>query len=140
MIKFTLETTNPSAPLAFEAWLDDCCVYKNPHVTQTESISFAIPDDEAEHQLRLILKNKQIEHTVIDEHNNIIKDSCLKISNLFFDDIELTYGLQQLICYSHNNNGNGPDIEDKFYGAMGCNGTASLKFSTPIYLWLLENM
>ena len=27
-----------------------------------------------------------------------------------------------------------------FFGNMGCNGYVSLKFATPIYLWLLEHM
>ena len=37
-------------------------------------------------------------------------------------------------------NGTQPEIADNFFGIAGCNGTISFRFSTPIYLWLLENM
>jgi len=46
----------------------------------------------------------------------------------------------KLAQYQHDFNGTGNPTIDKFYGEMGCNGTVSLKFTTPIYLWLLENM
>jgi len=42
--------------------------------------------------------------------------------------------------YTHNFNGTQAETTDKFYGEMGCNGTVSLRFTTPIYLWLLETM
>jgi hypothetical protein len=42
--------------------------------------------------------------------------------------------------YTHDFNGTQQEIQDEFYSEMGCNGTVSLKFSTPIYLWLLEHM
>jgi hypothetical protein len=43
--------------------------------------------------------------------------------------------------YHHDCNGTAQQvILDKFYREMGCNGTVSLKFTTPVYLWLLENM
>jgi hypothetical protein len=42
--------------------------------------------------------------------------------------------------YQHDFNGTGKLTTQNFYGELGCNGTVSLKFSTPIYIWLLENM
>ena len=42
--------------------------------------------------------------------------------------------------YTHDFNGTSKATENKFYGELGCNGTVSLKFSTPMYLWLLEHM
>ena len=42
--------------------------------------------------------------------------------------------------YRHDYNGTTDPFDDEFYGEMGCNGTVSLKFTTPIYLWLLENL
>jgi hypothetical protein len=42
--------------------------------------------------------------------------------------------------YTHNFNSTGPSTQDKFYGELGCNGTVTVKFNTPIYLWLLEHM
>ena len=42
--------------------------------------------------------------------------------------------------FQHDFNGTQPEIKDTFFGEMGCNGTVSLRFTTPIYLWLLEHM
>jgi hypothetical protein len=42
--------------------------------------------------------------------------------------------------YTHDFNGSQPPVDDKFFGDLGCNGTVSLKFTAPTYLWLLENM
>jgi hypothetical protein len=48
--------------------------------------------------------------------------------------------ITQQATYTHNFNGAGAETQEKFYGEIGCNGIVSLKFSTPIYLWLLEHM
>jgi hypothetical protein len=62
------------------------------------------------------------------------------VSNIQFDGIDCQYLTTTLAQYQHDFNGTGNPTIDKFYGEMGCNGTVSLKFTTPIYLWLLENM
>jgi hypothetical protein len=51
----------------------------------------------------------------------------------------IDHTIDQLV-YEHNANGTGPLVQDKFYGEMGCNGTVTLEFSSPTYLWLLEQM
>ena len=86
------------------------------------------------------MKNKTTEHTKIDEQGNIVSDACLTITNLAFDEIELKQIVVDKAVYTHDFNGTQPETQEKFYGAMGCNGTVSLQFSTPMYLWLLENM
>mgnify|MGYP003352455181 CR=1 FL=1 len=43
-------------------------------------------------------------------------------------------------AYRHDYNGTGQPTEDNFFGVLGCNGTVELRFTTPIYLWLLEHM
>jgi len=87
-----------------------------------------------------VLKNKTAEHTQVDDHGNIITDARLLITDLAFDEIKLGHMLVEQAVYTHNFNGTGATIQDKFYGELGCNGTVSLKFSTPMYLWLLEHM
>jgi hypothetical protein len=86
------------------------------------------------------MKGKKQEDTKVDESGNIINDSIIDIKNISFDDIEidqLVYGLSE---YIHDSNGTSEKSSHKFYGHMGCNGYVELKFSCPIYLWLLENM
>jgi hypothetical protein len=87
-----------------------------------------------------LLKNKQPEHTQLSGLGEILQDSCLIISNLKFDGIELGQIVNDLSVYQHDFNGTQALTTDKFFGTMGCNGTVELKFSTPIYIWLLEHM
>jgi hypothetical protein len=140
VISFALDTTSANARLGFEAWINDRKFFDCDHVTDPETVSVEIDAAAADHELRLILKNKQAEHTQIDEAGNIVKDNCLTVSRLNFDKIELKQIFIDQATYTHNRNNTGDPITDKFYGQMGCNGTVSLKFSTPIYLWLLEHM
>ena len=97
-------------------------------------------DSVAEYQLQFTLKNKLPEHTKLDEHNNIVSDARLLIKNLSLNEIELRHVLTEQAIYTHDYNGTGPVIQDKFFGEMGCNGTVSLAFTAPVYLWLLENI
>jgi hypothetical protein len=142
MVKFScnIGTSNAEIPLGIQVWIDDLCVHEHSHVCETYHISHEINDDDADHVLRFVLKNKLPEHTVVDESGNILSDARLCIDNIQFDEIECG----QIVCgsaeYQHNFNGTGVDTQERFYGEMGCNGTVSLKFTTPIYLWLLEKM
>jgi hypothetical protein len=139
-ITFALDTTDATAKLGFEAWIDDHKFYDTDHVAGLEHISVDISDADAEHDLRFVLKNKTTEHTKIDEQGNIVADPRLKITGIAFDEIQLGHMVTEQATYEHDFNGTGQLVKDKFYGEIGCNGTVSLKFSSPIYLWLLEHM
>lgn len=135
-----ISASDSGVPLGMEIWLDDQLIFDQDHVAQTTAFTHELSDDDAKHELRFVLKNKTAEHTSIDDAGNIIKDARLIISNLAFDEIQLGHMFIELATYSHDFNGTGNLTQDKFYGEMGCNGTVSLKFTTPIYIWLLENM
>lgn len=139
---FELNTTDPVAELGFEVWINEQCVFDTEHVAESLTITGDLPNDdvEKEHTLKLVLKNKQTHHTTVNEHGEIVKDAVLKISNISFDDIELGHDILNLAQYRHNFNGYGNAVVEQFCNEMGCNGSVELKFSTPIYLWLLENM
>jgi hypothetical protein len=135
-----LNTTDSTAVLGFEAWIDNNKFVDIDHVQAEHPISIEIPDGDGEHELRFILKNKTIDHTQIDEDNNIVSDAKLSITDMAVDEINLGHMLTELATYAHDFNGTQSSTTDKFYSEMGCNGTVSLKFTTPIYLWLLEHM
>jgi hypothetical protein len=139
-LSFGLESTDADIPLCFELWADSQLIFSNPHVGKFQQIMCNLPNDEGDHILKFILKNKQSYHTIVNEQGEILQDVVLKISNIAFDEIELGHDILNLARYYHDYNGHGKEIEDQFLGEMGCNGTVVLKFSTPIYLWLLENM
>jgi hypothetical protein len=136
----SISTTDASAALGLEIWFDDDQIFNTDHVDRTIDFEQIFSDNEGEHELRFVLKNKTIDHTQVDENGNIIKDACLTISDMAFEEITLGHTFIQQAVYKHDFNGTQPPIEDKFFGSMGCNGTVTLKFSTPIYLWLLEHL
>lgn len=139
-ISCTITTSDDSAPLGLEIWLDDQKLLDQNVVSQDILFVHELSDADAEHELRFVMKNKSTEHTKIDKAGNIVKDACLSVSDLRFDEIDLGHMLTEQAVYTHNFNGTGEQIQDTFFGIMGCNGVVSLRFSTPIYLWLLENL
>lgn len=139
-VSFTLDTSDATVPLGFEAWIDDQKFHDTDHVAGRQQILMEFPDGDAEHELRLIMKNKTIEHTRIDETGNIIADATLTVEDITFDEIPLGHMFTGQVIYTHDFNGTGAMSQHTFYDKMGCNGTVSLKFTSPIYLWLLEHM
>lgn len=136
----TISNSNPAVPLSFKILLDDVVVYTIDHVVQPAQFSFEVPDAEGNRELQFVMTGKKQEHTVIDEQGKIIKDAMLTISNVCFDGIDITQILSEHAVYTHNFNDTQAPTQDKFFGHMGCNGTVSLKFTTPVYFWLLEKM
>jgi hypothetical protein len=141
LITATVDTNSADKPLGLEIWLDNKLLQQNNTITGSNNITVEVDDEEeAEHELKFVLKNKTPEHTKVDSDGNILDDTVVKISDLKFDGIELGHMFYEQAVYRHNFNGSGPETEDKFFGIMGCNGAVTLKFTTPMYLWLLENM
>ena len=134
------ENADTTIPLGFEVLLDGKSMFKTEHVVGPCKVTFDIDDDEATHTLQFVMSGKTAEHTKIDNDGNITSDTLLKISNIQINDIILDQFLNKLVEYNHDYNGSQPVITDKFYGVMGCNGTATFEFTTPFYLWLLEHM
>ena len=142
MVKFScvVAPSDTSTPLGCEIWIDDACVFDQDHVNEPAVVDHEFSDDDGEHLLRITLKNKLPEHTRIDDQDNIVSDALLSVTEIAFDEIDCTQIVQDQAVYRHNLNSTGPEIEDRFFGDMGCNGTVELKFTTPVYLWLLESM
>jgi hypothetical protein len=135
-----ITTTDAEAPLGLEAWIDNTKFFDSDHVQGPRLIDTDIVDDNSEHQLRLVMKNKTSEHTRINAAGEIVADARLIVSNIKFNDIKLGHTALMKITYTHNTNGTAELTQHRFYGEIGCNGTLELEFSTPIYLWLLEHM
>lgn len=132
--------TNDSIALGLRVVLDQVTIFENAHVTETVQLHHEISDADGEHELTFELFGKQPHHTKITETGDIVSDALLEISNIKLDGIDLDQIVQSLAEYHHDFNGSQAPTNDKFYGYLGCNGTVTLKFTTPVYLWLLENM
>ena len=141
-IKFNcvVGSTNLAVPLGLEIWLDQLKLFDQDHIDQDYNIEHEISDDDGDHELRFVLKHKQPDHTQVDADGNIISDATVTVGDIRFDGIDCQYLTTTLAQYQHDYNGTGEPTIHPFYGELGCNGTVTVKFSTPIYLWLLENM
>jgi hypothetical protein len=139
-ISCDIASTDYSCELGLEIWLNDQQLLNMDHVQESYEFRHEISDDTQDHELKFLLKNKLPIHTKVDKDNCILQDACVCITNLQFDGIPMGQIFFDLALYEHNHNGTGPAIQDRFYGQMGCNGAVTFKFSTPIYMWLLENM
>jgi hypothetical protein len=135
-----ISSTNPTAAVGLEIWIDNTQIYNTEHVSDSVNFAHELADTDGEHQLRFVMKNKTHDHTKIDEAGNILSDCRICIGNLSFDEIDLQQIFIEQAVYEHNFNGTADTIQDQFFGEMGCNGTLTLEFTTPVYLWLLENM
>lgn len=139
-ISADIDSTDYMAQLGLEIWLNDTQIYNSEWIQNKIVFCYYFESDDAEHRLSFVMKNKVPEHTEIDSQGNIVKDAMLVISNLQFDDIALGNSFAELAKYQHNFNGTGQTVVEKCFGPVGCNGTVSMEFSTPVYLWLLENI
>jgi hypothetical protein len=135
-----VSSTDFSVPLGLEIWIDEHKFFDLDHIDQTYQVEHEISDDDGDHELRFVLKNKQSDHTQVDADGNIISDATVTVSDIKFDGIDCQYLTTTLAQYKHDFNGTGETTTQRFYGELGCNGTVAVKFSTPIYIWLLENM
>jgi hypothetical protein len=139
-VSFDISPSDTTCPLGVEVWIDQQQIFSTEHLADTVNVSHDIDEDDAEHELRVILKNKLPEHTKIDAEGTITQDAVITVANFEFEEIDVSQIVVNHAVYLHNFNSTGPDQQHRFFGSMGCNGTMSLKFSTPIYLWLLEHM
>lgn len=142
-LQFEVGTNDPDAELGLEVWIDDKKFFDLNHVSQTQIITHSMADedtDSSNHVLKFVLKNKTDAHTVIDKTGNIVQTAMLYIKDIKFDNIDVSQLMFDVSEYTHNFNGHGQTVTEKFYGHLGCNGAVTVKFTTPVYLWLLENM
>jgi len=141
-IKLSLDIANPSEfhNLGIELWLDNTLFFDNNISPGTHHIIHEFESADADHILKIKLKNKTHEHTKINEAGEIVSDTLINVSNFFIDEIMIDQLVFDHAEYVHNGNGSKTIAVHKFYGDLGCNGHVQLKFSTPVYLWLLENM
>ena len=151
-LEFDVGTTDAECKLGVRVTLDNNIIYDNSHVTTTDHITHDINDRDDNHVLEIELYGKLPQHTEIDEAGNIVKDALITVENFIIDDIDISSILTcypnglysdaptHIVQYCHDFNGTQQSVVDRFQGPMGCNGIVTLKFTTPIYLWLLENM
>lgn len=105
---------------------------------ETEIVEFTVDlEDDQENLLEIRLENKTSRDTVTDDNGEIVKDTLLNIDSIAIDDIELgelKWSMSEFV-------GDRPDRPTlQRCVNLGWNGSYRIRFTSPFYLWLLENM
>ena len=106
-------------------------------VTEYQEFSVEVEED-IEHTLEIRLLNKDSSDTIENsDKTEILKDLLLNIDSIEIEEIELgelVWGTTKFVAADSNR----PTLERCVN--LGWNGTYILTFTSPFYLWLLENM
>jgi hypothetical protein len=137
--KISFNVKCSSGTMCFEARLDGKIIWQGMVDEQGTDVVHAFPDDEGTHVMELVMSGKTAADTVINEQGEIQSDRVLEICDLVFDDVQLGHVFYEKARYHHDHNSTSDPVDVGFFGTMGCNGRVSLEFSSPVYLWLLEN-
>lgn len=140
-LNFSVSPTDSSVPLKLSMWVNDQCCWPETVIDKQTAISYEINDEEdVKYTVKIVMSGKTDEHTKIDEQGNIVKDALLEFKGFELMGIDIDTVMYKTAKYRHNHNGHSDEVEQNFAFAMGCNGTVTFEFSTPVYMWLLENL
>lgn len=132
----------PEKPLSFKITLDDENLYDINTTEPSYDIAFEVPEDNTEHSIKFILAEKVNSHTEMVD-NVMVNSAHVEINNISINGLDITEIIlanDDIIKYTHNSNGYGERVTVPLDFIMGHNGVAELKFSTPIHMWLLEQL
>jgi len=152
-IKLELYATMWDKPPVAEIAIDNTSIVKKD-ITGTEDKPDVIEfehefTEDSEHYLIINRMGKLNNQTMVNEKGDIIKDQLLHIKNIQIDEIDIgalvyegVYTPQYPEPWATQQRESGNDLKDSFKNVtqMGFNGTWSFKFSSPFYMWLLENL
>jgi len=134
--KIKLKSTLWDKVPEYRILLDDALIETG--TCESESlVEFDHDVSEGDHIIGIELTNKDNTDCVTDDQGNILKDMLLHIDNISIDNVELQHIL-------HTSSEFVPKDKDRptlpQCVDLGWNGTYRLKFTSPFYIWLLENM
>lgn len=139
--KFTVSLDTNSPGLTVSVIINDHVLYRGDPSGSTVVVDHNINDtDLSEHRLTIQLADKTEAHCEINDHGDIVKDTVVALHSIKFDDVDITDIMRRISRYQHDFNGTGQPIEEPLMGTMGCNGIVTFDFTSPVYLWILENM
>ena len=126
----------------FSVWLDDHVVIQSEIASKSEQIiNFERRITEGAHELKIRLENKTDTDTVIG-NDEVVKDMLLNISDITVDDISLgnlLWSAEYILDRPQQYQGQTITKLDNCVN-LGWNGTYVLKFTSPFYIWLLEQL
>jgi len=117
---------------------------------EIEYFTFDAEVNEGESSIRIQLKNKTDSDTVRDINGNIVQDMILNVESIEVDEINLrqmlwthsNYRPDYPLSFVAEQKKIGIKLEDSVKNCvnLGWNGDWSISFTSPFYIWLLENI
>ena len=154
-LKFKLElyATMWDTPPHAEILVDDQSHFKgditgteeNPNVIEFEQEL----EEDKEYILTIDRSGKGRNQTVVNDKGDVLKDQMLHIKNIVIDEIDIgalvyegVYTPQYPEPWATQQREAGVELRESFKNVtkMGHNGKWEFKFSSPFYMWLLENL
>jgi len=128
--------------------------YFNNDITSTEDkptlIEFEVDlEEDKNYDLIINRSGKGANQTVVNEKGDILKDQLLHIKKIEIDEIDLgslvftgVYTPQYPEPWATQMAESGKELRESFTNVtqMGHNGEWKFTFTTPFYMWLLENL
>jgi hypothetical protein len=126
----------------FSVWLDDHMVVASEIVSAAQQeIKFQRTIDKGIHTLKIRLENKINSDTVL-ANGEVVNDMLLNVDDIMIDDISLgnlLWSAEYILDNPQQYKGQTITKLDNCVN-LGWNGTYILKFSSPFYIWLLEQL
>ena len=136
-----------------EILIDDQSFFKQD-ITSTEDeptlIEFETDLEEGkDYQLIIKRSGKTNNQTIINEKGDILKDQLLHIKHITIDEIDIgalvyegVYTPEYPEPWATQQRQSGNELKESFKNVtqMGFNGEWKFKFTSPFYMWLLENL
>ena len=152
-IKLELYSEMWDKPPHAEILIGDSSHFNGP-ITGTEDkpsiIEFENEFEEGkEYQLIIKRSGKTPKQTIVNAKGDILKDQLLNIKRIEIDEIDIgalvyegLYTPEYPEPWATQQREQGIKLENEFKNVteMGFNGTWRFKFSSPFYMWLLENL
>jgi len=133
-LEINLSSTYWDKPPRTKVWLDNSVIFQGL-VESPVCIKKTISLSEGDHELRIMLLDKDGRTQTVMEDGKIIKDQLLNIDSIIMDDIDLGH-----LIYANSTFVADSGQEHKNMINLGLNGAWKLPFQTPVYVWLLENL
>jgi hypothetical protein len=141
MCKLSLVATAPGGHIGLQIRLDSQVIFDSNDALENHAVEHKFADSaDAAHVLEIEMMGKLPSDTRIDSTGAILSDQAITIENIAFDEIVAGQLITNLATYTHDFNGSQDTVQDQFFGSMGCNGTVRIEFTSPVYIWMLENM
>tara|TARA_B100000780_G_scaffold55147_1_gene34641 strand:- start:549 stop:1031 length:483 start_codon:yes stop_codon:yes gene_type:complete len=154
-LKFKLElyATMWDRPPHAEILINDNSYFKDD-ITATEdkphAIEFEHEFKEGEESALIIRRSGKVNNqTVVNDKGDLLKDQLLHIKSVNIDEIDIgalvyegKYTPEYPEPWATQQREAGTELKESFKNVtqMGHNGTWTFKFSSPFYMWLLENL